>query len=481
MRRSLDFAFLILLISALAISGLAFPGHVMFDAIVQIDEGTTGHWVTFNPPVISAIWALLFHTVDSVWPILLVQNLFFLGALWLIVRGPDRFAAWGLIFLALAAFWPPLVNLQGVIVKDVFYADCSLWGFALLFAAGRGWLQSRALAALTILLALAVLVLGALTRQQGIFSLLVGLAVAAISLVRLSPDTQISLSRFFYWLIPAAIWVAVVWTGLSSLPAYMTGEQPDKDYRVGLYVVMRYDIVGILHFAPDLNMDRFEAGGWDISNLQMVARDYYTGERTDYIDAHLGENPKRPSSLPADVPFNLDVRFPSLAKSWINAIRQKPGAYLAHRMESFAWLLGLRDEGKCTPAYVGVSNEPVASREALGIEVPRDLRNAKEYALLRSLLETPIYSHWVYLLLLVVELMILLGTYRKGDEAIIGMALSAYVMTMSFAIIGLACDFRYLYFPMMASLVIPIMMAGRGRDQEIAKNMPAKIKPTPAA
>jgi hypothetical protein len=481
MRQSLDFAFLVLLISALAVSGLAFPGHVMFDAILQIDEGTTGQWVTFNPPVISAIWALLYHTVDSVWPILLVQNLFFFSALWLIVRGPDRFAGWGLMFLVLAAFWPPLVNYQGVIVKDVFYADCSLWGFALLFAAGRGWLQSRAFAALTILMALAVLVLGALTRQQGIFSLLVGLAVAAISLVRLSPDTKLSLGTFFYRLIPAAIWVALVWIGLSSLPAYATGKQPDKDYRVGLYVVMRYDIVGILHFAPDLNMDLFEAGGWDISNLQMLARDHYTGERTDYIDAHLGDNPKRPSSLPPDVPFDLDVRFQSLAKSWINAIHQKPGAYLAHRMESFAWLLGLRDEGKCTPIYVGVPNEPVATREALGIEVPRDLRNSKEFYLLRSLLNTPIYSHWVYLLLLVGELMVLLVTYRKGDEAIIGMGLSAYVMTMSFAVIGLACDFRYLYFPMVASLVIPIMMAGRTRSHEIAKNIPAKIRPTPTA
>jgi ABC-type sulfate transport system permease subunit len=85
------------------------------------------------------------------------------------------------------------------------------------------------------------------------------------------------------------------------------------------------------------------------------------------------------------------------------------------------------------------------------------------------------------LLLLVGELMVLLVTYRKGDEAIIGMGLSAYVMTMSFAVIGLACDFRYLYFPMVASLVIPIMMAGRTRSHEIAKNIPAKIRPTPTA
>jgi hypothetical protein len=101
--------------------------------------------------------------------------------------------------------------------------------------------------------------------------------------------------------------------------------------------------------------------------------------------------------------------------------------------------------------------------------------------LLRGLLTTPVYAHWVYLLLLVGELMALFATYRRGDEAIIGMGLSAYAMVMSFALIGLACDFRYLYFPMVASLVIPVMMAGRYVHQEMAKNIPANIKTTPAA
>jgi hypothetical protein len=453
----------------------------MFDAILQIDEGTTGQWVTFNPPVISALWAVLFHTVDSVWPILLVQNLFFFGALWLMVRAPDRFAGWGLIFLAIAAFWPPIVNYQGVIVKDVFYADCTLWAFTLLFAVGRGWLQVRLAQVFTVMIALTLLVLAALTRQQGIFSLFAGLIVATIILARGTAPVIARARDFFLALIPAAMWVMLAWTGFSSLPAYVTGHQPEKDYRVGLYVVMRYDIVGMLHFGPDLNTDRLVAEGWDVENLKMLSRDYYTGERTDYIDAHLGDNPKRPPALPDDVPFGLDVQFKALVKTWFDAIRQNPRAYLAHRMESFAWLLGLRDEGKCIPVYVGVPNEPVATREALGIEVPRDLKNAKVYHLLRGLLTTPVYAHWVYLLLLVGELMALFATYRRGDEAIIGMGLSAYAMVMSFALIGLACDFRYLYFPMVASLVIPVMMAGRYVHQEMAKNIPANIKTTPAA
>jgi hypothetical protein len=477
----LDFAFLILLIAALAVSGLSFPGHVMFDAILQIDEGTTGQWVTFNPPVISALWALLFHTVDSVWPILLVQNLLFFGALWLMVRAPDRFSGWGLIALVIAAFWPPIVNYQGVIVKDVFYADISLWAFTLLFAVGRGWLQSRLAQLLVIMIALALLVLGAQTRQQGIFSLLAGMIVASIIWARGAAPMIARPRDFFFALIPAFLWSMLVWIGLSGLPAYVTGQQPDKDYRVGLYVVMRYDIVGILHFAPDLNTGKLEEGGWDVSNLQTLARDYYSGERTDYVDARLGDNPTRPRGLAADIPFDLKHRFSSLVSIWLDAVAQRPRAYIQHRLESFAWLLGLRDETKCIPVYVGVPNEPVTTRENLGIEVPRDLRNAKLFGLLGNLTQSPIYAHWTYMLLIVAEMMVLMATYRKGDEAIIGLGLSAYVMTMSFIVIGLACDFRYLYFPMVASLAIPIMMAGRARNQEIAKNIPANIKPTPMA
>ena len=123
-------AFFVLLISGMAMAGFGVPGHVTYDAVQQIYEGTTGQFQSFHPPVMSTIWALLYHLGHGVWPdngvwlILAMQNLLLLGGLWLVVQRRRRNAN-PLILpaLAIAVLWPPIVNYQGVVVKDVTFAD----------------------------------------------------------------------------------------------------------------------------------------------------------------------------------------------------------------------------------------------------------------------------------------------------------------------------------------------------------------------
>ena len=105
-----------------------------------------------------------------------------------------------------------------------------------------------------------------------------------------------------------------------------------------------------------------------------------------------------------------------------------------------------------------------ASRAYLGLNDKLTARDAKFAALLKPLVKTPIYSHWLYLLLNCGILVYSMLRYQRGDEVILGLSATAVIMTISFLPIGLACDFRYLYFPMVACPISLLMIATRPKD-----------------
>ncbi len=58
---------------------------------------------------------------------------------------------------------------------------------------------------------------------------------------------------------------------------------------------------------------------------------------------------------------------------------------------------------------------------------------------------TPVYSHAAYGALGLVLLVILLRRRRAPDIAVAAMLAAALAFAMSFAVISIACDYRYLY------------------------------------
>jgi hypothetical protein len=252
-------------------------------------------------------------------------------------------------------------------------------------------------------------------------------------------------------------------SGLSQIPQLVTGKVPNFDLRVGTYLIMRYDMAGILFHAPRADASLIKAAGFDHDRLMQVVKETYTGERTDYYDRRLEEtydlNVIYTTGVNGGVPA-FDDYFRHMKEIWVDLVIHQPKAYLAHRLESFAWLLGLRDESKCIPVFVGVP-DGMGISAALGLNPPPTSRDSYVYGLFTSLRDTIFYQHWVYLAWTLALLAFVGLTYRPGDEAILGLGLSALVMTFSFLVLGLACDFRYLYMPMVVSLVMPVMIAGR--------------------
>ena len=101
-------------------------------------------------------------------------------------------------------------------------------------------------------------------------------------------------------------------------------------------------------------------------------------------------------------------------------------------------------------------------RAALGLDDPVTQRDTVILETLFPLTHTLIYRHWVYMLLNCGILLFCALRFRPGDEAILGLSATAILITISFLPIGLACDFRYLYLPMIAC---PFSLLMRARGQ----------------
>jgi apolipoprotein N-acyltransferase len=100
--------------------------------------------------------------------------------------------------------------------------------------------------------------------------------------------------------------------------------------------------------------------------------------------------------------------------------------------------------GRCVPFVVGVGGPPDVMRR-LGLKLRMDARDyaLQNYAI--ALTGTPVFSHITFALIAILALYPLLRRRRPEDIAIAFMLIGAFVFTLSFFVISIACDYRYLY------------------------------------
>jgi hypothetical protein len=82
--------------------------------------------------------------------------------------------------------------------------------------------------------------------------------------------------------------------------------------------------------------------------------------------------------------------------------------------------------------------------------------NARDGALMRygnAFAGTPVLSHATFLIIALLALFVLLRRRDASDIAIAAMLASALVFTLSFFVISIACDYRYLYFLDVSAIV----------------------------
>ena len=415
------------------------PGHLTADSLIQIAEGRTGYVDSWNPLFSSWVFGNLVQLTDGTEVIVLLSTLMLTAAIWLLVSPGRRGALWVLLPCAALLFTPLLLVHPGIVWKDVWFAHSAALAFGLImWRAGGGpwWVEGPAL----LLLAVALL-----SRQTGI--IVCTAAVAGLSLAAPLPlwAQRPWWSRVLGFGLRMALMVGLA-MGLNTLARDSMKVVRGDAVGTGFQLVAIFDMAGILQRQPEAQLRFLRDRGFDTAGWEAAARQTFSAERIDIL-----------VQPPITGPDTLGPEL--LLRQWVRLVAQYPGTYLAHRLETYAWFGGLRDQARCVPIHVGIDPPELAERAGIRPVPPR--WSAPLYSWSRDFLNTPYFAPLAWS---VVSLLVLLfyAVQRQWAEPVAWMQVAALLYSASYLAAGLSCDFRYSYFSVLAASVGLMRMLADG-------------------
>jgi hypothetical protein len=331
---------------------------------------------------------------------------------------------------------PQLIVYPAIVWKDVLFAGSLCAGFACIAHAVVRWRRTAWRIGL-LTLAAVFLALASLARQNGVlvlpFAVLAvawGGAIAARSGER-GLRVRFSLSAGSGVVVAAAALLIAegVSTALAPHLEYAGGEASIGEWR-GLQT---WDLVNALSLAPATELPALHAQApWLEKRLRTEGVAAYSPAKADTLEPLLESVVGRPRVTTL------------IADQWRDLIVHDPRLYLRVRARSFGWVLLTPDPSACVAVFTGVSGPD----EEMGLAGLTPRRTALDddvagYAL--GFAGTPLFSHAMFLALGVALAILLLRRRRPADIAVAAMLGSGVTYAASYALISVACDYRYLY------------------------------------
>jgi hypothetical protein len=413
-----DAALVALCIAGFALAlGMGYPGWMTADSFVHLEQARGGRYWDWQPPFNAWWWRQLERLHPGPLPVL-VQNLALYWSAWLLLAlGLRRRAGARALWLPLVAALPPVMFPLGQIWKDVAFACVVLHGWAVLYY------------------------IAATGRRAG------GLALAWIALVGVvAPAIKpngIVVVPFLAWYALDVAKPSVASGGrraaivaAATLAAWFASQSIVHESRVGrtfpFQYTQLYDLMGVSvrTGTPLLPAYAVRPG---YASVETLARAYGPGGNDPYF-YHLGAPLLAPDARARD----------DLAARWRSAILDHPGAYLAHRWSNTAALLQLPGTDAAPLPKPGIKDHVFGLRYE-----PTAL--ATLYASIPPLAPW-LFWPWLYAF----PLLYALARARVApDRAFtLTLALAAVAFALPHAFVAPASDYRYLYFSVLAGVVL---------------------------
>jgi hypothetical protein len=425
-----------LLIAALVAGGFAltllvfYPGYMTNDAAFVYGFSQEGRFGDWQSPLMSIVWRL----IDPLAPgpasmFLLIAALYWLGFALLALTAARRFVWLGLV-VPLLALVPPAFMLLGMIWRDV------LFGVVWLVAAVTAYAAAERVASRRWpfqVLALGLIAFGVLLRPTAIIA-----APVLIAFV-LWPnrfDFQRAAIVFLPALAAGYALVDFVYYGILDVKR----EHP-------LHSLLVFDLGGITHFTGE---NQFPVS-WDPQQTRLLTSQCYNPDRWDsYWTMEPCRFVMRRLESKDDVIFGT----PRLAQAWARAVTAHPIAYLQHRA-TFMWKF-LADSNLTLELYN--VNNPAKTPLAQN-------RFFKSLMVLHDALKPTVLfrlGFWLVLALAISAFAWPARAIAAGAFAV-GVTASAIIYVIAFFAVGVAADFRYGYWCVLASLAgaVPALIARR--------------------
>lgn len=402
------------------------PGQLSYDSVMQLLQGRTAHYNSWHPPIMAWLLGLFDALLPGPALYVVFQAALLFGALLSLLWLRPRISRLTAPIALLCILLPQLVLYQGIVWKDVLFADAGVAGFIALAWAFAHWQKPRLRYAFVVL-GFALLVLAAMTRQNGIIFLFFG----AIALGLVAWRFQGAKTAIF---CSVAVFCAALLVAIGASLALAAHGDGGDGARAELAMLQTYDMVGMLHANPALPLKDIHIHA---PRLEKAMRKdgvrLYTPVRNDTLSSSAALE-EAMSATPDNIIF----------AQWARTISHHPLAYLRMRARLFAWVFLTPDLAACRPVYTGIDGPPEILK-ALGLtgrRRPRDLALAA-YAV--HFEGTPVFSHPAFAAAGLAALYLLLRRRRPADIAMAMLMVAAFCFAASFFFISVACDYRYLY------------------------------------
>ncbi|HEU0036486.1 MAG TPA: hypothetical protein VFQ53_38000 [Kofleriaceae bacterium] len=419
-----------------------YPGYMSTDSVDQllqargINPMQDGH-----PPVMALLWRLTDSIVAGPFPMLVIQSVAFLLGLDAILRRVVQPRTAAIVASAMLVF-PPLMTPMAVIWKDSQMAGFLLAGTACLLS-DRRWIKVAGCA---------LLWLATAQRYNAV--------AATLPLV----------GGLFVWRGVIAGWrryaiACAVWLAISAAAFAANAALAEQKMHAWHRSVALMDIVGVVTFAPELDDDEVRAALAGVTivpraNLQRELRGAYNPHAWLWLvqgEGHVLEAP------------GTEAERDAVEHAWRTLVVTYPGAYVRHRGEVFATLLGLGHK-RPDPEWAGFTDGP-DQEQRIGQRAMHSAWQARWLRVIPATKWLVIYRPWLYA---VVGLVLLVLCRRDRLPALIVTSGLVYELGLFFA--APSTDYRYSHWMMVCTtLAYAIAFARRWQRGRGARKPPADV------
>lgn len=422
-----------------------YPGLYHHDAWAYVAAIRTGEWTNWQPPLLGVMWIPLQWFWSGPQPMFAL----FLAGYWtgfvlIALSFRDEESKTLPYFVFAAAFFPMALNYNGQLVKDISMT------ISMLLAAGIAALLLRERIKRTRIAAAAMwlfIVMAGFMRANAVFGLppLIDLAISAVS-----PR----------WRAQGFIKRAII-AGLLSLlfiPGHLIADT--YVFRVRdikpISQLQIFDLGGITYFSNRDAFKGFFGPGFVAKNRNFEDRNSGRGCYTPRHWDTYGWDPDLKGGCP-EVYENLKPQFGGpLTRLWIDGILAEPLAYLRHRVAHANRFFQFFCKGCEEPVKTGWQS----NNQKDVTFTPNPVYNAIEWAALNWSL-SPFGPPYVYLLICLAWMWASTGIRERVTRHVtFALVSSGALYALALFVIGIAHEYRYIYWTMLAALIaMPVIVA----------------------
>lgn len=419
-----------------------FPGFLTPDPLWQLMQirgvSPMNNW---HPPAITAIWHVIDKVFENPAALFLIQELMLFHSAVVVARAFQAGRGLRLIFLAVLLCLPPVMANFALMWKDNWFVLFLIYGFAYALAyERRGRTRDFVLSCLGCVLAL-------LTRFNGFIAALPLLGFVCMRFVGRRWPAEGWAKR----LLRAGALMAALFAVVVVVSGVLERHYVKKHY-ASWQIIPLYDLVGISVNAHKLYLPGYIERGEapDPAPTLRQLEEIYEPHTSDGLVWRGDDKYRMP--VPNEIrEFEQTPQQRSeIVSAWFHAVFSEPLAYLEHRTQLFKHHLGVGRQYVCAPYHVGIH------RNVFGWTFTPRQATHFVYLKIDPIANSFIFRGYFYLFALMGLGVAWWFTGRSG----VGLALwvsSLGLLLSNYFLLG-ACDFRYLLWPVVGSVLLGFLL-----------------------